>query len=615
MTAAAAEPGRGEARFPSPFEVEIPPECDGWREMYSYFNLFAHDRRAFDESRCWFQFSSHYAEPFYPFDTIFLDYAGTALSQMNSRVFAVPPTLGIEQRILNGYVYFSPNAVTDEEGLARRAEVFARRGGFYYQHWDALLGDWQARVEDEIRALEALEVPALPEFEDEAVVLEARGVGSSYTLLRAYDSLLEGFDRVCHYHMEFTLIAHSAYLVFYELCRRAFPGITDQTVAKMVSGIESVILRPDDELRRLARGAVALGVGAGVKAARDEADLRRSLAGSEWLADFERTKNPWFFFSHGNGFYHHHRSWIDDTRLPIATIGSYVARLEAGEDISRPSAAISAERERITGEYRELVPPDLRETFDQQLRLCRTVFPHVESHGFYIDHWYHTLFWNKVRQFGALLAREAFLDDSEDVFFLRRDEIRSALEELRLQWGSGGAGVARGPRYWPPIVDERKRIYQAMRRWTPPPVLGPVPAEITDPVTIMLFGIDTDRVSEWLGARGREQSVLTGFACSPGVAEGFARVVLSPDGLAELEDGEILVAPFTSPSWTAVFARAAAAVLDGGGIMSHAAIIAREYGLPAVVGIGNATKRIRTGDRLRVDANNGIVTILDADGQ
>ena len=80
--------------------------------------------------------------------------------------------------------------------------------------------------------------------------------------------------------------------------------------------------------------------------------------------------------------------------------------------------------------------------------------------------------------------------------------------------------------------------------------------------------------------------------------------------MTDLEPGEILVAPVTSPSWTPVFGKIAAAVSDIGGIMSHAAIVSREYGLPAVVGTGNATSRIKTGDRVRVDGNTGTVTIL-----
>ena len=88
-------------------------------------------------------------------------------------------------------------------------------------------------------------------------------------------------------------------------------------------------------------------------------------------------------------------------------------------------------------------------------------------------------------------------------------------------------------------------------------------------------------------------------------------MILRPEDLNTLQDGEILVATITSPSWTPVFARISGAVSDIGGIMCHAAIVAREYGLPAVVGTGTGTATIRTGQRIRVDGNTGTVTVLD----
>jgi pyruvate,water dikinase len=602
--------------FPSPFEVPIPPGCEGWQEMYPYHMSFSDDRRAFDESRFWFQDGLHYAEPFYPFDAVTMDAAFVGLNQASTRLFVVPSSLGVEQRVLNGYVYTSANSVTDEATLARRAELFAKRGVYYYEHWDELYARWQNKVEVATRELEALDVPELPEFEDEAVVTEGRGWGSSLALLLAYDRLLEGIGRIMQYHFELLNLGYGAYLVFYDLCRQTFPGIAEQTMAKMVSGIDVVLWRPDDELRRLARLALELAVATTVTAAQDENELRAGLAESEagarWLADFDKTKNPWFYFSYGNGLYHHHRSWIDDTTLPIAMIGSYIERLAAGDDISRPYDAVIVERDRITLEYRVLLAEEAIQAFDNSLALARKVFPYVESHNFYIDHRYHAIFWNKAREFGALLAGNGFLTDQEDVFFLRHDEVRAALEELRLFWSTGGAGAPRGPAYWPPIVERRKSVYEAMREWVPPLALGPVPEAITEPITVMLWGITGERIQGWLGSsEGAGEGVLTGFAGSPGVAEGRARVILRPDQLGELEVGEILVAPCTATSWTPVFGKIAAAVLDTGGIMCHAAIVAREYGLPAVVGTGIATKRIKTGDRLRVDANAGVVTILD----
>ena len=120
--------------------------------------------------------------------------------------------------------------------------------------------------------------------------------------------------------------------------------------------------------------------------------------------------------------------------------------------IASPREALLAERDRITAEYRELMPESMRVAFDEKLALARTVFAHVENHSFYVDHWYLTIFWNKVREFGALLASRRFLADADDVFYLRHDELRAALEELRLAWSSGDAGVPTGPHYWPELV-------------------------------------------------------------------------------------------------------------------------------------------------------------------
>ena len=598
------------AGFQSPFEVPAPDGVGGWESMYPYYALFSEERREGEELRGWFRDGMHFPEPMYPFDFVTADSPYLCLGQANSRIFLVPPALGIDHRVLYGWVYMSANGVADPEEIGRRAQEFEKRAGYYFQNWDELYGRWQGKVEEEIRGIESLEVPDLPEWEDEAVVMEGRGLGSSHTLLIAYNRLLESIDRIWQYHFEFLNLGYAAYLVFYQQCKEAFPDIADQTIAKMVSGVDVVLFRPDEELKRLARAAIDAGVADDVKGAADEESLRASLAGKgdAWLADWDATKEPWFNYSNGNGFYHHHRSWVDDPAIPLAAVGSYIERLEAGEDIARPLDAVSAERDRVTEEYRELIDDDAaRAAFDQALGLSRTVFPYVESHNFYVEHWYHTLFWNKVREFGELLMLGGFFAEPDDIFYLQRHEVSDALVDLRLAWAAGS--VARGPGYWPPIVARRKQIMEAMRGWSPPPALGGVPEEITEPMTIMLWGITSERVREWAGD-GDGNGALTGFAGSGGVVEGTARVILDVRDIGKLEEGEILVAPVTSPSWTPVFGKVAAAVSDIGGIMSHAAIVAREYGMPAVVGTGSATARIKTGDRLRVDGDNGVVTIL-----
>ena len=121
----------------------------------------------------------------------------------------------------------------------------------------------------------------------------------------------------------------------------------------------------------------------------------------------------------------------------------------------------------------------------------------------------------------------------------------------------------------------------------------------------------TEQVNSWLSDDAELGSGLKGMAASPGIAEGPARVIMTSDDLSEIQPGDILVTPVTAPSWGPIFGKIAATVTDIGGMMSHAAIVCREYGLPAVTGTGSASTTIITGQRLRVDGTKGTVEILD----
>lgn len=601
--------------FPDPYDLETPAGAEGWEEMYAYHNRFLESRRAEDSAKTWFRNSLHYPEVSYPFDQVTIDGAFTGTGVTNTRIFALPPAKGLDVRVINGYTYMSAIPSPDQEEQAHRAVEFNKRAGYYFQNWDALYGEWETRVTDAIRAVHDLEVPPLSEFEPIERVLEDRGPSQGNQLLASYHRLLEYVDQIWTLHSEFLNLGYAAYLQFLTLCKEHFPEIDDQTISRMVSGIDVLLFRPDDELHALARKAEELGVGDIVRAASTEADLISGLgatdAGREWLAALEESKDPWFYFSYGSGMYHSHRSWIDDLSLPIQAIGDYIARLRTGDELTRPIEKLQAERDELVAHYRSLLDDEDVSAFDEALGLSRTVFPYVENHNFYVEHWFLTNFWNKAREFSRLLQKWGFWDDVEDIFFLRRAEVEEAIVDLQMAWAAGGK--PQGGHYWPGIIARRKEIYSALTEWSPPPALGPVPDEINEPLTIMLWGITPETVERWLAAQNGDSSsnTLTGFAGSPGIAEGPARVVLRPDQLDTVQEGEILVAPVTSPSWTPVFGRIRGAVSDIGGIMCHAAIVSREYGLPAVVGTGFGTSTIKTGQMIRVDGNAGTVTILD----
>jgi pyruvate, water dikinase len=597
--------------FPSPYEIETPPGCEGWEEMYPYYALFDERRRDTDENRFWFWNSMHFPMPMPAFDVICIDSPYQAVGAWQNRVFAVPPAMGIDYRCVNGYIYISGNPVTDPAKIAERAEFFQKRAGYYFQNWTELYGKWRAKMEALIRELGELAVPDLPEYEPDEVAFGDDRNTAFYEVLDAYPRALRLGDMMWQHHFEFLLLGYGAYGTFVEFCKGHLPDIPDQHIAQMVAGIDVLLFRPDAELRRLARLAIETGVDQAFQQGRSpqeiDADLQQTDAGQSWLAELEKVKDPWFNMATGDGLYHYYRSWLDDPSIPYASLIGHISALNAGEQIDRPTEEIQRERDRLATEYGALLDEDSRAAFNDLLNLSRTVFPYVEEHKFFCDYWFLTRWWNKIREFGDLLARNEFLEDSEDVFQLSRYEVASALDELVLTWATGG--LALGPKHWPPIVARRKEILERLGEWTPPPAIGVTPDAVTDPMVVMLWGVTTERVQEW--ARQVDGgNTLNGAAASPGVVEGEARVVRSVDQIRDVRDGEILVCGSTSPAWAPIFSKIKATVTDVGGVMSHAAIVAREYGLPAVVGTGRATSAIRTGQMIRVDGTEGTVTLL-----
>ncbi|HEY2440099.1 MAG TPA: PEP-utilizing enzyme [Solirubrobacteraceae bacterium] len=611
MTVAAG----AKAGFPSPFAIEAPEGAEGWESMYPYYGLFSEPRREFEEGKFWFFDGMHNPEPVYPFDTIMTENWWVACNQLTTRVWQIPPSLGIDHRFVNGYLYISPNSIDDPEVIAARAEHFQRRAGHYYANWQEIYENWIAKAEDCIARLKQIEFPPLPEIEHERHVTEHRGLYSSFDLLTTYSRLIENMFEMGAYHFEMLNLGYGAYLTFREFCQTAFPGITDQTVARMVAGIDILLFRPDDELRGLARKAIDLGVDDLISTTDDPDALLAAIGererGAEWLEALEQAKDPWFWYSTGAGYTHTDRAWIDDLRLPMNALKGYVAKLRAGAEIDRPLEKILEERARITDEYAELLATDEdRQAFTDLVELARTVYPYVENHNFYVEHWHHSIFWSKVRELGDLFVAHGFFADREDIFFLHRNEIYSALYDLMIGWAVGTP--ARGPSYWPEIIERRRQIHSALKSWSPPPALGVPPEQITEPLTIMLWGITQETVGEWLGTSdGDGDGLLRGVAASPGIITGTARVVTSPEQLHEVQSGDILVCRITAPSWAPVFSRLKAAVSDIGGIMAHTAIVSREYGLPAVVGTGFATQRIRSGQTIEVNGNDGVVRVLE----
>jgi pyruvate,water dikinase len=186
----------------------------------------------------------------------------------------------------------------------------------------------------------------------------------------------------------------------------------------------------------------------------------------------------------------------------------------------------------------------------------------------------------KILAIEAELLRSGRLKCKEDVFYLYWREV-VALRQGRLEWRDVDARIR-----------ERRMEHVRLTRMSPPRTVG----------------IERRTEPQAGDAAGGEE--LRGQAASPGRCEGIARVILDPSADLALRSGEILVAPYTDPAWTPLFLTAGAAVVEVGSYLSHAGTVAREFGMPCVVDVPDCTRRIRTGDRVDVDGDRGVVRIL-----
>ncbi len=196
---------------------------------------------------------------------------------------------------------------------------------------------------------------------------------------------------------------------------------------------------------------------------------------------------------------------------------------------------------------------------------------------------------------GRKLREAGRLDQPDDVMFLRYNELRMLIGNAE---GVDGRG----------IVAARRADREAATRLKPRNWVGTAtPSQLAFP-----YLVNWGYPERFYQQQSEDQRQVTGIGASPGVIEGVARVVRTVDEFDEVADGDILVCQMTNPAWVVLFTKIAGLVTDTGGTTSHPAVLAREFGIPAVIGTSVATHRISTGDRIRVDGSAGTVEILDS---
>ena len=197
-----------------------------------------------------------------------------------------------------------------------------------------------------------------------------------------------------------------------------------------------------------------------------------------------------------------------------------------------------------------------------------------------------------LHELGCRLVEAGSIAEADDIYFLELAEVEQ---------GAAALDEDVRPQSMTDRVQERRAVWRAETRLVPPQQLPPKGR---------VMGIKTDAFMP-VSADDQAQSLLKGVAASPGQVTASARILLGPEDFQQMQPGDILVAEMTTPAWTPLFAMASAVVTDIGGPLSHGSIVAREYGIPAVLGTGIATRRIQSGQIITVDGSAGVVTLLD----
>ncbi len=277
-------------------------------------------------------------------------------------------------------------------------------------------------------------------------------------------------------------------------------------------------------------------------------------------------------------------SWGDNPALLLAEVRKRLTDRGEDPEILRLRQRVRAES--LVEQMRERLRdrPEVLQRFEDALALALDVGPLTEGHNYWLDRMLQAHAHRFAVRMGRRLVDAGVLAAPAHIFFLHYDEIPEAL---------------RNPRNLRALIAQRRAEHQRWAQIRPPRYLGrppqtPQPNRFEPPPIEQVEGM----------------GLLRGIGASPGIVRGRARIALSPDDFERVGAGDILVCPSSNPSWVPLFGIIGGLITNTGGALSHAAVVAREFGVPAVVGTGEATQRLRDGQLVEVDGTAGEVRML-----
>jgi phosphohistidine swiveling domain-containing protein len=494
----------------------------------------------------------------------------------------VPPGRGITARMAGTHLYGSAINETDPREIGARAGRMGVNLPAFLQNYEQIWAAGRDELEGTWDHFQKLDLTAVPQGDFASVLTSAR---------RYHKRSME-----IHFDVMYPMLLN--FLGFYGAC--AEMGLDPSATGKFLQGEDTKIMETDRGLAALAAKAKQAGL-RDVFEEHDGGSLRGALSArggsaSTWLTEFDDFLQV---------FGHRQEatcdvgvpSWLEDNTIPLDMIRSFVLKDEE-HDFEAAARNALAERDAAIDAARSGLTKEEQAVFDAGLHANQSAnFPWwQDDHNYYID----LKVMLPLRRACQELAGRVGADDQNDLLYLFWPEL--------VDVANGGAyeGELKS------LVADRRQYFDHWhaKRGEMPKVLGTIPEKVEDPVLIEIFGINPQSIRAVQNPNAANETVLTGVPAAKGTATGIARILQSTDEMHRLEPGTILVCESTSPTWTPAFGKIAGAVCDGGGMLSHAAIVGREYGVPTVTAVGVATLAIGDGDLIEVDGTNGRVTIL-----
>jgi rifampicin phosphotransferase len=519
----------------------------------------------------WTHDASHYPEPLSPLSgDVWLAAMGRGIREAARELRA--PFGGFETKLHGGgWAYehdLDPDWEPDPERLRQAALGVSER-------WQRELRPASWRITEEIRALR-------PER------------GDPGTAIAELDRLLELVDEQWRIHFLTVIPVHAAREVLHDAYVARFGKHDEIEPYRLIEGLANETLDADECLWRVAELARELDVAEPILELPAPAALERletTHHGREVLLALRG-----YLQRYGGRSRLHELSEPRDAEQPAVVLDTVRLFCERPHDLPGQRRAKLEARDALEAELLARIESDQRRAeFASLLEQVKAAVPLEESHTYHIDYPGLQATREALFGFGRRLVAEGRLDRQADVFALRRSELLAALER---PWDEP----------LQPLVSKRWADREQAADRLPEPRLGPAP-ESEPEVPAMLakfYGTPRDY--------SPERGVVLGTGASPGRAVGTARVVRSPDDFARVAAREILVCPTTTPAWTPLFGSLGGLVTDTGGILCHAAVVAREYALPAVVGAQGATRTVPDGALVELDGDSGEVRVLRGRG-